>query len=476
MIERMFDTLLNAERRRAAAALDAMHAASRQENAAGAARLSAIADLYELRSPEDDVDKLNWVIDGYSGLVAEVAAAQGVSQRRAKAQVKLAIALRERLPAVAAVYASGAVDRRLVGTVVARTDLVDDPGRMAVIDAQLAAKIARWARHSGPEQQRRIDGVIARTDPAGVRAPRPAVDNRRVDIDPRPGGMADVWASVRAEVAAALDAALDVLADGVCRGDPRTKTQRRADALGALALGRPLACLCGQDDCPATATAGGTPVAGKFVIHVIAEQATLTGDPHTPALLPAHGLVPAEQITDLVAAGATLKEILIPLPQAESRYRPSAALAEFIGCRDLTCRFPGCDTPAEHCDVDHTIPWPAGPTHPSNLKLLCRFHHLLKTFHAGWSDIQAPDGTVVWTTPTGHSYTTTPHGAHWFPALGEPTGTPELQPPHAALGRELKMPRRTHTRTQEHAARVHAERTENQARIDQRKEQRRSRS
>ena len=187
MIEYMFDTLLNAERRRAAAALDAMHAASRQENAAGAARLSAIADLYELRAPEDDVDKLNWVIDGYSGLVAEVAAAQGVSQRRAKAQVKLAIALRERLPAVAAVYASGAVDRRLIGAVVARTDLVDDPGRMTVIDAQLAAKIARWARHSGPEQQRRIDGVIARTDPAGVRAPRPAVDNRRVDIDPRPG-------------------------------------------------------------------------------------------------------------------------------------------------------------------------------------------------------------------------------------------------------------------------------------------------
>ena len=206
------------------------------------------------------------------------------------------------------------------------------------------------------------------------------------------------------------------------------------------------------------------------MIHLIAEQATLTGDPHTPALLPAHGLVPAEQITDLVAAGATIKEIPIPLPQSESRYRPSTALAEFIGCRDLTCRFPGCDTPAEHCDIDHTIPWPAGPTHPSNLKLLCRFHHLLKTFHAGWSDTQAPDGTVVWTTPTGHSYTTTPHGAQWFPALGAPTGTPELQPPRAAIGRELKMPRRTHTRTQEHAARVHAERAANET---QREEARR---
>jgi hypothetical protein len=32
---------------------------------------------------------------------------------------------------------------------------------------------------------------------------------------------------------------------------------------------------------------------------------------------------------------------------AESGYRPSAALAEFIRIRDLTCRFPGADHPAE---------------------------------------------------------------------------------------------------------------------------------
>jgi hypothetical protein len=36
-------------------------------------------------------------------------------------------------------------------------------------------------------------------------------------------------------------------------------------------------------------------------------------------------------------------------------------------------------SPAEACDIDHTIPYPLGPTHPSNLKLLCRFPHLLHT-------------------------------------------------------------------------------------------------
>jgi hypothetical protein len=64
--------------------------------------------------------------------------------------------------------------------------------------------------------------------------------------------------------------------------------------------------------------------------------------------------------------------------------RPSAALADFIRCRDLTCRFPGCDKPADFCDLDHTVPYDAGgPTHASNLKLLCRKHHLLKPFGAG---------------------------------------------------------------------------------------------
>ncbi|WP_419538768.1 hypothetical protein [Mycolicibacterium fortuitum] len=41
-----------------------------------------------------------------------------------------------------------------------------------------------------------------------------------------------------------------------------------------------------------------------------------------------------------------------PAEAAEPGYRPSAGLSEFIRWRDLTCRFPGCDAPAERCDVD----------------------------------------------------------------------------------------------------------------------------
>src|SRR2546430_2463192 len=41
-------------------------------------------------------------------------------------------------------------------------------------------------------------------------------------------------------------------------------------------------------------------------------------------------------------------------------HKPSdtSGLARFVRCRDMTCRFPGCDEPADRCDVDHTIPYP----------------------------------------------------------------------------------------------------------------------
>jgi hypothetical protein len=62
---------------------------------------------------------------------------------------------------------------------------------------------------------------------------------------------------------------------------------------------------------------------------------------------------------------------------AAPRYTPSPGLGDFVRCRDLTCRWPGCDKSAYACDLDHTVPYPVGPTHASNIKCYCRFHHLL---------------------------------------------------------------------------------------------------
>ena len=136
---------------------------------------------------------------------------------------------------------------------------------------------------------------------------------------------------------------------------------------------------------------------GQVVIQVLAEQSSLNGASEAPGYLAGFGPVPAPLLREL-AGSAKLKPLTLP-PMCESGYRPSAALAQFVRYRDLCCRFPGCDKPAEVCEIDHTIPYPLGPTHPSNLKLLCVFHHLLKTFYigsGGWADKQLPDGTGAW--------------------------------------------------------------------------------
>ncbi|WP_110782057.1 HNH endonuclease signature motif containing protein, partial [Mycolicibacterium parafortuitum] len=195
---------------------------------------------------------------------------------------------------------------------------------------------------------------------------------------------------------------------------------------------------------------------------------------NAPVLLPGRsgylfgsGFLPAP-FFDAMLEGAKVREIIHPGNTGpEPRYTPSAALAEFVRCRDLTCRFPGCDKPATTADIDHTVPHPVGPTHASNLKTLCRFHHLLKTFWSGpggWTDRQYPDGAIVWTSPTGHTYTTRPGSRLLFPALCKPTGTlwtgdPPQVPHHES--RAAMMPRRTRTRTQSRAAYITRERQHN---------------
>ena len=163
------------------------------------------------------------------------------------------------------------------------------------------------------------------------------------------------------------------------------------------------------------------------------------------------------------AIHATITALILPgQAPPEPRYRPSKKLAEFVRCRDLTCRFPGCTKPATVADLDHTIPYPYGPTCASNLKCLCREHHLLKTFWTGWSDRQLPDGTVIWTDPDGHTSTTYPGSRLLFPELCAPTAefTVTGRPPakHTA---GLTMPKRKTTRTQARRQRIHDERGRN---------------
>ena len=82
----------------------------------------------------------------------------------------------------------------------------------------------------------------------------------------------------------------------------------------------------------------------------------------------------------------------------------------------------------------------------------------------GWRDQQLPDGTVIWTLPSGQTYVTTPGSTLLFPALTLPTG--ELPGPVKAANdscddRAAMMPTRRRTRAQERSQRITAERNRN---------------
>jgi hypothetical protein len=461
----MFESLSDA------GVVDAITSASREENAGCGQKLKWMGELYARHAPEDDDEKVQWAIDGHANVVAEISAALNISRGRAAGQLRYAIDLGEKLPKVAELFAAGAIDFRMMAELVNRSENVTDSEILAKLDAAFAQWSPKWMKMSGPKLTERIGMWVEKFDPAGVREPRPARDNRYVEIGPGAPGMANVWASLTLTEGAALDERIDQVAATVCGNDPRTKDERRADAVMAMSNHETrLQCGCGSSDCPASGGGENKPL-GEVVLHVLAEQAAVDGDSQNPGYLPGFGAVPAPLLRGLVDSGkAKIKPLKIPPPECEPRYRPSTALAEFVRWRDLTCRWPGCDVPAAKCQIDHTVPYPLGPTHPSNNKLYCPHHHLLKTFYVGaggWSERQLPDGTLILTAPTGHVYTTTPGGAQFFSQLATPTGELVIpdQPEPPSPTRGMMMPKRKRTRAQDRAYRIALERQHNAARI-----------
>jgi len=91
----------------------------------------------------------------------------------------------------------------------------------------------------------------------------------------------------------------------------------------------------------------------------------------------------------------------------EDRYTPSRKLGHLVRARTARCTAPGCGAQAVHCDLDHTLPYPAGITCQCDLAPACRHHHRCKQA-PGWTLTQPEPGVMRWTTPAGRSYTTRP--------------------------------------------------------------------
>jgi hypothetical protein len=464
--------------------VDAAGGWARAENAAGAHKLAVMAEIFTRRTRLSAGERELWWIDPDAAVATELAAALNVSTGMALHQTHRGIALRDRLPNVAALFEAGAISDLLVRTIVSRTYLIDDADAMAAVDAALAERITRWGSWSVKKTEASIDALVDEYDPGALRRATSAATHETVQFGSPTdaAGTTSIYARLNSADAALIEQSVEELAGSVCDADPRTIDQRRAKAFVAAATHTAFGCTCGEPDC-AGGTTGDAP-ATNAIVYAVADEKSIHAattaqetdaadvpDPEPPraSAKPAYvfgaGIMPTALLGGILER-ARIREVRHPGhdTSTEPRYTPSKALCEFVRCRDLTCRFPGCDKPAQVADIDHTVAYPVGPTHPSNLKCLCRFHHLLKTFWngpGGWRDRQLPDGTIIWTSPTGHTYVTYPGSKHLFPSLCEPTATlwtgdPPVAEPTGDRG--VMMPKRRHTRTHNTAKAIAAER------------------
>ena len=208
------------------------------------------------------------------------AAALNIGHRAASGLMHQALALRDRLPAVAALYREGHLSSRVVSVLTWRTQLVEDAEALALIDAGRPGRAPDGGRCRRTNSNRPLMHSSNATipvrggAPASPRAVGTSASGHRDDVN----GTTSLWGRLLATDAALLERRLTQMIDGVCDEDARTTAQRRADALGALAAGAAqLACTCGAPDCPTRGDAD--PRAEAVVIHVLADSDTLNARP-----------------------------------------------------------------------------------------------------------------------------------------------------------------------------------------------------
>jgi hypothetical protein len=298
------------------------------------------------------------------------------------------------------------------------------PADVLAADKALTAD-ARWLKHHGAEgtmDQLRARAFTARLtgQPLDSLLPAPgAPDGTAADpAGVSPGTGAPGGKNVAADGASGAGAGTPGPASAPAPTRPVTPGWP-AGLGGSVNLTMPAAAWLGQCDRPGQISGLGVADAGtcRDVAGTLASNpsarwcVTLLGTDGHPV---AHGCAragPGPPGSDRREWLATVTITPIETGTCEHRresagYQPSDSLRHIIKIRSPRCGAPGCRRPAGRCDDDHTIPYDqGGRTCECNLYPLCRRHHRTKQAR-GWQLRQPEPGQLIWTTPSGRTYTT----------------------------------------------------------------------
>lgn len=367
--------------------------------------------------------------------VAEIALATRSSETEVRRDLAAARIIEESLPDVKAGLVSGAVNEQQARAIARAAERVPEQKRAGVAAALLPA-----AEHGNAQVLcGKAERVIAEIDPDGGAARRIRAQRRRaVWVHDEEDGNSLLCARL-----ATVDAhaCLRIITDRAANTPPTDPTSGHAQP-DALPKGVRLATtlvntilathnaerivvtpdgeILEHDTTDTDGSAGGSMTSARgsarggnaagvrATVFVTIDLATLLGLQDSPITIDGSASVPAQQLHGLLmrACDVEFRRLITDpdtgrvLDVGQRSYRPPAALQRHVQARDGCCQWPqGCTVPADQCDMDHMVPFEAGgTTSADNLLALCRWHHLLKTFH-GYTPTRAPDGSVQWTLP-----------------------------------------------------------------------------
>jgi hypothetical protein len=364
----------------------------------------------------------------------ELAAALSIDDITAQAMIAEARLLTE-LPPLAEAMQDGTM--RLLHARVLLQELMPVETHLAL---DVLAAVLPKVHGRTPAQLRGIvrRAIIKVDADAAAKRRREEVRRRRVFVSPEPDGMALFGAYLPAGDAMEASRIVDAHARTLAR-DGRCMDELRADAFMALLRGG----------------VAGPPTALPRIVDVIVPVSVALGFADEPIDMPGYGPLDGEAARELITDAvlrkvcadaktgqvlavedkprrvrnahelrtALLEMVHTPTPYDDDYvlgYRPTAAQRRLVDRRDRTCTFPSCSMPAHRSDADHRRPWrQGGYTTSTVLGALSRKHHRAK--HTGWTPSPMPDGSVLWNSPCGRTYTRPP--AHDPPEPIDPDAT-----------------------------------------------------
>ncbi len=204
---------------------------------------------------------------------------------------------------------------------------------------------------------------------------------RYFHVHQMPDGMFAVDGVVDPVGGAALKTVIDVLAKPKGPEDERSAKQRRADAVGELALHA-----MDQGTLPRRHSV-------KPHINLTMTLEGLKGELGAPPADLDLSLPISTRTAERIACDCTMSRVLLAdsmvIDVGRATRTVSPPMRRALRVRDKGCRFPGCDRQVNWTSPHHIKFWArGGPGNLPNLVLLCFFHHRL-VHEGGWQVIKA---------------------------------------------------------------------------------------